>query len=137
MNNDSYTGMSLIVKTVTRMTVGCVLLFGIYIVLHGDVSPGGGFAGGVIIALCLVHIMLAFGAESAVSNMSKNFVSNLESLGALMFLFIAFIGFFGGSLGTGTLTFSNMAVTLKVGVGLFTIFLTLVILESIKKDRNK
>ena len=49
-------GMSLIVKTITRLTVGLILLFGIYIVLHGHLSPGGGFAGGVIIALSFTAI---------------------------------------------------------------------------------
>ncbi|MBU3958757.1 MAG: hypothetical protein KKE91_02725, partial [Candidatus Omnitrophica bacterium] len=54
-------GMTLIVKTITRLTVGLILLYGIYIVLHGHLTPGGGFAGGVIIALSFVHLMLAFG----------------------------------------------------------------------------
>ena len=53
MNKRSKSGMSLIVKVITRLTVGFILLLGIYVLLHGDVSPGGGFAGGVIIALSL------------------------------------------------------------------------------------
>ncbi len=97
MSDNPKKGMSLIVKTVTRLTVGLILLFGIYIVLHGHLSPGGGFAGGVIIALCFVHLMLAFGKDVAVKKMSKNLASNLESIGALMFLSIALLGFFGGS----------------------------------------
>ena len=44
-------GMTLIVKTVARIVAGFILLFGIYIVIHGHVSPGGGFAGGIIIAI--------------------------------------------------------------------------------------
>jgi len=48
MSKEHEKGMSLIVKTITRLTVGLILLYGIYIVLHGHVSPGGGFAGGVI-----------------------------------------------------------------------------------------
>ena len=141
-------GMSLIVKTVTRLTVGLIVLFGIYIVLHGHLSPGGGFAGGVIIALSFVHLMIAFGKEVAVSKISKNLASNLESIGALMFLTIAVLGFFGGSFflniinkgipfklfSAGTIPLSNIAISLKVGVGLFAIFLALVILERSKKE---
>jgi len=141
-------GMSLIVKTVTRLTVGLIVLFGIYIVLHGHLSPGGGFAGGVIIALSFVHLMLAFGKEVAVSKVSKNLASNLESLGALMFLAIAVSGFLGGSFflnilskgapfrlfSAGTIPLSNVAISLKVGVGLLAIFLALVILERSKKE---
>lgn len=44
-------GMTLIVKTVTRLTIGLILMYGIYITLHGHLGPGGGFAGGVIVAL--------------------------------------------------------------------------------------
>lgn len=142
-------GMSLIVKTVTRLTVGLILLFGIYIVLHGHISPGGGFAGGVIIALSFVHLMLAFGKDVATRKVTKDIASNLESIAALMFLSIALLGFLGGSFfsniltkgepfhlfSAGTIPLSNIAISLKVGVGLFAIFLALVILERAKKEK--
>ena len=143
------TGMSLIVKTITRLTVGLILLYGIYIVLHGHLSPGGGFAGGVIIALAFVHLMLAFGKDAVTTRISKSLASNLESIGALMFLSIALLGFLGGSFfsnilskGTsfklfsaGTIPLSNVAISLKVGIGLLAIFLALVILEGAKKEK--
>lgn len=141
--------MSLIVKTITRLTVGLILLFGVYIVLHGHLSPGGGFAGGVIIALSFVHLMLAYGKDVAASKISKNLASNLESIGALLFLSIALAGFLGGSFfmnilskgvpfklfSAGTIPLSNIAIGLKVGVGLFAIFLALVILEDPKRGK--
>ncbi|MFN7171149.1 MAG: MnhB domain-containing protein, partial [Candidatus Omnitrophota bacterium] len=82
-------GMTLIVKTITRLTVGLILLYGIYIVLHGHISPGGGFAGGVIIALSFVHLMLAFGKDFALKKLNDVKASFWESLGAIMFLSIA------------------------------------------------
>jgi len=138
--------MTLIVKTVTRLTVGLILIFGIYIILHGHLSPGGGFAGGVIVALAFVHLMLAFGEDVAVSKISRNLASHLESIGALMFLGVALLGFLGGSFflnilikgspfklfSAGTIPLSNIAIGIKVGVGLFAIFLALVILEKSK-----
>jgi multicomponent Na+:H+ antiporter subunit B len=141
--------MTLIVKTITRLTVGLILLFGIYIVLHGHLSPGGGFAGGVIVALSFVHLMLAFGKDVAASKVSKNLASNLESIGALMFLSIALLGFLGGSFflnilpkgnpfrlfSAGTIPLSNISIGIKVGVGLFAIFLALVILNDTKEER--
>ncbi|MFH1208384.1 MAG: MnhB domain-containing protein [Candidatus Omnitrophota bacterium] len=140
--------MTLIVKTVTRLTVGLILLFGIYIVLHGHLTPGGGFAGGVIVALAFVHLMLAFGEDVAVSKVSKKLASNLESLGAMMFLMVAISGFLGGTFflnvlpkgspfrlfSAGTILLSNIAIGIKVGVGLFAIFLALIILEKTKRD---
>jgi multicomponent Na+:H+ antiporter subunit B len=148
MVNNPKSGMSLIVKAVTRLTSGLVLVYGIYIVLHGHLSPGGGFAGGVIIALSFVQCMLAFGRETAANKISFTVASNLESIAALMFLTIALIGFLGGSFflnilskGTpfrlfsaGTIPLSNVSIGLKVGAGLFAIFLALVILEKSKKE---
>ncbi len=146
MIDNPKTGMTLIVKTITRLTVGLILLFGIYIILHGHVSPGGGFAGGVIVALSFVHLMLAFGKDVAISKVSKNLASSLESIAALMFLSIALLGFLGGSFflnilpkgvpfnlfSAGIIPLCNIAIGIKVGVGLFAIFLTLVIMEKSK-----
>ena len=148
MVKDPRTGMTLIVKTITRLTVGLILIFGIYIILHGHVSPGGGFAGGVIVALSFVHMMLAFGKDIAATKVSRGMASNLESIGALMFLGVALLGFWGGTFflnvfskgkpfdlfSAGTIPLSNISIGIKVGVGLFAIFLALVILEKTKEE---
>jgi len=144
-------GMTLIVKTITRLTVGLILLYGIYIVLHGHISPGGGFAGGVIIALSLVHLMLAFGKDFALKKISEATASILESLGALMFLLIALLGFFGGYFflnfflgkgepfklfSAGIIPLCNIAICLKVGAGLFAIFTILVLSKGKEKSKE-
>ena len=143
-------GMTLIVKTITRLTVGLILLYGIYIVLHGHISPGGGFAGGVIIALSFIHLMLAFGKEEALRRFSKPFVSLFESIGAIMFLSIALAGLMGGYFfydffvskgepfnlfSAGTIPLSNIAIAFKVSSGLFAIFIVLVAVKA--KDKEK
>ena len=142
-------GMTLIVKTITRLTVGLILLYGIYIVLHGHLSPGGGFAGGVIIALSFIHLMLAFGKEVALKKLSEVRASFFESLGALMFLSIAILGFLGGYFffnfflqkgkpfelfSAGIIPLCNIAISLKVGAGLFAIFVALVLFKGLEKE---
>lgn len=143
MSKEHDQGMSVIVKTVTRLTVGLILLYGIYIVSHGHLSPGGGFAGGVIIALSFVHLMLAFGKETAFRKLSEAKAAFLESLGALLFLGIALLGLVWGVFflnflpsgeafrlfSAGTIPFSNIAISLKVGAGLFMILLAIVLLK--------
>ena len=96
MSKEHDRGMSVIVKTVTRLTVGLILLYGIYILSHGHVSPGGGFAGGVIIALSFIHLMLAYGKEAALKRIPSQALSFFEGFGAIMFLAIALLGFTGG-----------------------------------------
>ena len=56
-------GMSIIIKTVTRLSVWLILLYGIYLILHGHLTPGGGFGGGVIIALAFLNVMIAYGGD--------------------------------------------------------------------------
>ncbi|MBU0533438.1 MAG: hypothetical protein KJ887_01375 [Candidatus Omnitrophica bacterium] len=143
MSREKTKGMSIIVKTITRLTVGLVLLYGIYIVLHGHVSPGGGFAGGVIITLSFVHLVLAYGKDTALKKLSKARASFLENMGAILFLSIALLGFMGGYFfsnfipkgepfhlfSAGIIPISNIAISLKVGAGLFSIFVALVLLK--------
>ena len=73
-------GMSLIVKNATRLVAGFIALFGAYIVLYGHVTPGGGFAGGVIVAGGLVLVVLAFGEEFSRRVISHEVVRTSESL---------------------------------------------------------
>ncbi|MDP8234539.1 MAG: MnhB domain-containing protein [Candidatus Saelkia tenebricola] len=144
MNSENNNGMSLIIKTVTRLTVGFIFIYGIYIVLHGHVSPGGGFAGGVIIALSFVNLMLAYGKEELYKRVPKTVLSLFESIGAIMFLSIALLGFTGGYFfydwfvykgepfsifSAGTMPLSNIAIAIKVASGLFAIFLVLILLR--------
>lgn len=149
MSKEKEQGMSVIVKTVTRLTVGLVMLYGIYIVTHGHLTPGGGFAGGVIIALSLINLMLAYGKEVAFKKLSKAGAATMESSGAVLFLAIALLGFLGGMFfvnflpkgevfdlfSAGTIPLSNIAISMKVGAGMFSIFLAVVLLkyESEKK----
>ena len=151
MIRDPEKGMTLIVKTITRLTVGLILLYGIYIVLHGHLTPGGGFAGGVIIALSFVHLMLAFGRDVALKKLSRSAASFFENIGALMFLSIALLGFAGGYFffnfflnkgepfslfSAGIIPLCNIAVSFKIGAGLFAVFVALVLLK-ITGERNK
>jgi multicomponent Na+:H+ antiporter subunit B len=137
-------GMTLIVKTITRLTVGLILLYGIYIVLHGHLSPGGGFPGGVIIALSFIHLMLAYGKDTALKRLNQLRASFFESLGAIIFLGIALLGFLGGYFflnfinkgeafhlfSAGIIPLCNIAICFKVGAGLFLIFVALVVLSN-------
>ena len=140
-------GMTLIVKTVTRLTLGFILLYGVYIAMIGHESPGGGFAGGVIVALSFIHIMLAFGKEVALKRLRAGLLRLIIGVGALTFLCIVMVSFssryapinlffdrfasyriFNNSI---IIPFCEMVI---VGAGLFAIFVALVLLS--KADKN-
>ena len=139
--------MTLIVKTVTRLTLGFILLYGIYLALNGHAAPGGGFVGGVIVALSFVHIMLAFGKEVALKRLRANLLRFVISGGALIFLFMVTTSFSGICVPVNPFAteksycriFNNSIVIpfcemVMVGAGLFAIFIALVLLSRADKD---
>jgi len=143
MKNNS-PGMTLIVKNVTRLTVGLILIYGIYIVLRGHISPGGGFAGGVIIALSFIHLMLAFGKKAVLAKLNQGRVLFLSALGATAFLFLVTLEFFKDNnriildnhfklFGAGFIPLCDLAIALLMGMGLLAIFLVLTLLTSDKE----
>lgn len=52
-----------ILQTVAMVLVPFIILFGIYVILNGHLSPGGGFSGGAIIGAGLILYLNAFGFE--------------------------------------------------------------------------
>jgi multisubunit Na+/H+ antiporter MnhB subunit len=91
-------GMTVIVKTIASWVKVLIFLFGIYIILFGHLTPGGGFAGGVIIASSYVLLMLAFGRGFVEQNLSLPLASKLDCVGAFLFALIAVLGLvYGGS----------------------------------------
>jgi multicomponent Na+:H+ antiporter subunit B len=133
-------GMTLIIKTISRLTSGFIFLYGWYIIIHGHLTPGGGFAGGVIIAASFVLLVISFGAAEIREKTSLLFSSIIESFGGLMFLTITLLGLISGAyyftnvlskgtplkvMSSGVIILANIAIGLKVGAGLLSIFLAL------------
>ena len=131
--------MTLIVKTITRLIFGFIIVFSASIILYGHITPGGGFAGGVMLACGFILLVLSFGKKTALDIISEKAISVWDSLGALGFLVIAFIGCSGGFFfynflikGTplklisgGTLMWSNIAIGIKVSACLLAVFIAL------------
>jgi len=141
-------GMTLIVKTITRLILGFIVIFAASIILYGHITPGGGFAGGVMLACVFILLELAFGKKTALDIVSEKALSVWDCLGALGFLFIALIGFSGGFFflnfmlrGTplrlisgGTLMWSNIAIGIKVSACLFAVFVAMVLLRTDREE---
>ena len=52
-----------ILQTMAKVLVPFIILFGIYVILNGHLSPGGGFSGGAVIGAGLILYLNAFGFE--------------------------------------------------------------------------
>ena len=141
-------GMTLIVKTITRLVLGFIIVFGASVVLYGHITPGGGFAGGVILACGFILLVLAFGKKIVLDIVGEWILSAWDSLGALGIFEIIFIGLFGGfairhyiTEGTplrlisgGTIMWSNILIGIKVTTFLFAVFMALALFTMDRKS---
>jgi len=152
--HDSDTGMSLTVKTVARWLKGPILLFGIYMVLYGHITPGGGFGGGVVIALSFILITLVSGERAGLHLFSKAASSRLDSVGLLIFLALGWLGtwwasgyFFSNFITTpegaqfsllsgGIMPLANIALGLKVASALFLVFTVLTAFRIMEQEAS-
>ena len=141
------TGMTLIVKRITQLMVPSIFILGVYVVLHGHLTPGGGFAGGVLIAGCFALMVLAYGSEKTKSEVRKWRASFFESFGILIFWFVALLGLIQGSyffyntiakvnpgkpfqlFSAGIIPLCNIAIGIEVAAALFAIFITMAVLK--------
>lgn len=106
-----------------------LLVVGLYIILHGHLTPGGGFQGGVIVACAFFVPMLARPGTP----LDHRAVALIEGLAGTAFILIGLAAFFGGHafltpllgkgklsalFSAGTLPLLYLAVGLKVGAEL-------------------
>ena len=145
-------GMSRIVKTMASITLPLTMIYGLYIIAHGHLTPGGGFQGGAVVASACIMILVAYGSVWTMGKIKEKRLSAFESLGALGFVCLAFFGLIFGAnyffnnflinqdklpifnaIGAGAsnintagvIPLMNFAVGLKVIVGLFAIVLVM------------
>ncbi len=130
----------LIVKTITRIVVPFIQLYGLFIILHGHISPGGGFAGGAIIGASLILYTLAFGLEAGHKAAPHGITSKIETGGILWFVFLGLIGIlaggsflgnqtagfpmgtFGNILSGGLIPLATLGIGFKVASTMITLF---------------
>jgi multicomponent Na+:H+ antiporter subunit B len=74
-----------IVKTLARLLAPFILVYALYVVMHGHYSPGGGFQGGVILAASIVLLVITHGLEQTKKHMSEKAAGVISSIGVLIY----------------------------------------------------
>ena len=130
-------------NVVQRSGVDMIMPMGLvyicYIILHGHLSPGGGFQGGVLISAVVVLLVLAYGYETAAMTISFSLVHHAEGLASTVYVALAFLGiavgaqfcqnvlYASGRLGeiysAGTIFWMNLTVGVKVFTGVASVAL--------------
>mgnify|MGYP001493726248 CR=1 FL=1 len=150
IKNHTMKGMTIIVKKTTQLIAGLIFMYGIYIIVHGHLTPGGGFAGGVILAGSFILLILAFGSDFLKLVKEETGSTLYENLAILVVLFLALSGLLFGArvffnnwlpkgvvgdlVSAGMLPLYNIFVGIEVAASILTIFLALIIFKEEVKE---
>jgi multicomponent Na+:H+ antiporter subunit B len=75
-----------ILDVIVRKLAPYMFLFGLYLVSYGDVSPGGGFQGGVVIASGVILLAMGRDISAAADLFPEHRLSLLEAIAFLLLL---------------------------------------------------
>ncbi|GLQ36266.1 cation:proton antiporter [Amylibacter marinus] len=86
----------LILRVVTKLLVGTIIVFALYVQFHGDFSPGGGFQAGVIMAVAFIIYGIVFGLEKVKQVFPAWIVHKMVALGVLIYAGTGVVSMFLG-----------------------------------------
>ena len=74
-----------VIRVVAKLMIPFIIIFGLYVITHGDFGPGGGFQGGVIWASAFILYGLVFGREKLQEAVPLKFVELFAAVGVLIY----------------------------------------------------
>ncbi|NLK07070.1 MAG: sodium:proton antiporter [Firmicutes bacterium] len=118
-----------VLRRVVALLLPFIQMFGIYVIMHGHTSPGGAFAGGMVVGLGVIGFSTVFGIEQGKTKMPEHVTTITESYGTLWYILMGLVGIFKGlpflanklavDVGVpGELTSGGLIGLIGVGVGI-------------------
>lgn len=104
----------IVIKRVSRFITPFIQLFSLYVIAHGDISPGGGFQGGVIFGASIILYVIAFGMKDGRTRISEILTDFMNSIGVLIY---AGIGLACIIMGGSYLEYTKLAGSAGMGQG--------------------
>ncbi|MDO4188026.1 MAG: MnhB domain-containing protein [Lachnospiraceae bacterium] len=86
-----------ILRMSSRILVPVIMIFGIYVVLNGHLSPGGGFSGGAIIGSGLILYQNAFGFKHARKIFNERIYKTISATALATYCLCKTYSFFTGA----------------------------------------
>jgi multicomponent Na+:H+ antiporter subunit B len=84
------------VRVLTLALTGPLIVFGWYVITHGQLTPGGGFQGGVILATPPLLVYISGDLETFKRITRQEFVEAVEAAGIFGFVVIGLLGLSAG-----------------------------------------
>lgn len=81
----------LLLRTVSVILLPFILMFGLYVLLHGKVSPGGGFQSGAIWATALILHSLVFSVKETKKIISTLALKFIVCAGIIIYCGLGFV----------------------------------------------
>lgn len=88
-----------IVRATCKTIIPIIMMFGVYILLNGHLSPGGGFAGGAIIGAGLILYAQVLGFDKASAVLSEKLIKGITFVSLSFYCLIKSYSFFTGANG--------------------------------------
>ena len=138
----------LILKTITKWLLPFIQLYGVYVVFHGHISPGGGFSGGAILGASIILYIIVFGADKGEKKLPHQTSLIIESGGVAWYMIIGLIGlaitgsylsnqnagFYIGE--AGALISAGMIPLITIGVGMKVASTMITLFKAIIKEQE-
>jgi multicomponent Na+:H+ antiporter subunit B len=115
------------IRITSLALVPATVMFGLYVVTHGQITPGGGFQGGVILSSAPILIYLCSEYAQFRRAVQQRVVEAAEAFGAVSYILVGGIGVAMGGLflqntlplgKSGTITGGGTVALIDIGVGL-------------------
>lgn len=84
-----------IIKTTTRLMMPFIQMFGVYVIFHGHLTPGGGFQGGAVIGGSMILLAVVYGMSEGTKRATHDISVIFEAF-AMGYALTGFIGIFLG-----------------------------------------
>lgn len=85
-----------LLRVVVRLLAPFILLFALYVQMHGEYGPGGGFQAGVIFAAGIIAYALVFGSARALRALPMGVFTAMVSLGVALYAAVGFATMIAG-----------------------------------------
>ena len=92
----TYKKKPVIVRSAADFFLPLACVYGAYVVLHGHLSPGGGFQGGVLIASAILMVFLGYGSLKVKKTFNDHKMHSSETVAEILYVVLGLIGIIGG-----------------------------------------
>ncbi len=116
-----------LIRRIAVVLLPCILVYGIYILLNGQNSPGGGFSGGAVLGAGLILFVASFGFDAADRFFTQKVFSVISFVSLAFYSFAKGYVFFTGANGMenhipkgtpGAILSGGLILPLDIAVGM-------------------